>query len=236
MLFPLEIFSKNFLSNKQGKTSFLKEGAIIEEPEDQKNCDCDGETPLHVAAEKGYAGGQYNYGRMLYKEGVFQNLASSARWYRQAAEQGVAMAQYNLGFYYMRGIGLNKNDAQAVKWLRLAANQGVALAQNDLGTMIYRGQGALQNYAEAYGWYRLAAEQGLDYAQHNVANMYKNGEGLPQDDIRAHMWYNIASVNGDQKASKWRDETASNMTSADISEAQKMAKKCMDSNYKKCGW
>ena len=52
---PLEIFSKNFLSNKQGKTSFLKEGAIIEEPEDQKNCDCDEETPLNVAAEKGYA-------------------------------------------------------------------------------------------------------------------------------------------------------------------------------------
>ena len=52
---PLETFSKNFLKNKQGKTSFLKEGAIIEEPDDQKNCDCDGETPLNVTAEKGYA-------------------------------------------------------------------------------------------------------------------------------------------------------------------------------------
>ena len=49
----LEIFSKNFLNNKQGKTSLLKEGATIEEPEDQKNYD--EETPLHVAAEKGYA-------------------------------------------------------------------------------------------------------------------------------------------------------------------------------------
>ena len=49
---PLETFSKNFLKNKQ---AFLKEGAIIEEPDDQKNCDCDGETPLNVTAEKGYA-------------------------------------------------------------------------------------------------------------------------------------------------------------------------------------
>ena len=53
---PLEIFANtHFLNNKQGKTSFLKEGAIIEEPEDQKNCDCAEETVLHVAAKKGYA-------------------------------------------------------------------------------------------------------------------------------------------------------------------------------------
>ena len=42
-------------SNKQGETSFLKEGTIIEEPEDQKNCDCDEEILMNVAAEKGYA-------------------------------------------------------------------------------------------------------------------------------------------------------------------------------------
>ena len=53
---PLEIFSNiYFLNNKQGKTSLLKEGAIIEEHEDQENCDCDEETPLHGAVENGYA-------------------------------------------------------------------------------------------------------------------------------------------------------------------------------------
>jgi hypothetical protein len=60
---PLEIFAKKLLINKEGKTSFLKEGKtsflkegpIIEEPDDQENCDCDGETPLNLAEEKGYA-------------------------------------------------------------------------------------------------------------------------------------------------------------------------------------
>jgi hypothetical protein len=52
---PLEIFAKKLLINKEGKTSFLKEGPIIEEPDDQENCDCDGETPLNLAEEKGYA-------------------------------------------------------------------------------------------------------------------------------------------------------------------------------------
>jgi hypothetical protein len=52
---PLEIFAKKLLINKEGKTSFLKEGPIIGEPDDQENCDCDGETPLNLAEEKGYA-------------------------------------------------------------------------------------------------------------------------------------------------------------------------------------
>tara|TARA_B100001093_G_scaffold465392_1_gene483011 strand:+ start:812 stop:979 length:168 start_codon:yes stop_codon:yes gene_type:complete len=42
--------------------------------------------------------------------------------------------------------------------------------------------------------------------------------------------------NGDKEAGVWRDEIASKMTSADISKAQSMAKECMSSNYKNCGW
>ena len=66
--------------------------------------------------------------------------------------------------------------------------------------------------------------------------MYELGNGVLQDNIRAHMWYNIASANGNKKSSDWRDERAGLMTSADISEAQKMARECMSSNYQNCGW
>ena len=50
------------------------------------------------------------------------------------------------------------------------------------------------------------------------------------------MWYKTASSNSYKEAGKWRDETAAKMTSADISEAQKMARECMNSNYQNCGW
>ena len=43
---------------------------------------------------------------------------------RQAAEQGHADAQYNLGLMYDRGDGVPENDAEAVKWYRMAAEQG----------------------------------------------------------------------------------------------------------------
>ena len=85
-------------------------------------------------------------------------------------------------------------------------------------------------------WYRLAAEQGDADAQNNIGVRYENGEGVLQDNVRAHMWFNIAAANGYEKAGEWRDKTAAKMTSADISKAQSMARECMSSKYKNCGW
>jgi len=39
-------------------------------------------------------------------------------WYRLAAEQGDADAQYNLGIMYRNGNGVPENDAEAVSWYR----------------------------------------------------------------------------------------------------------------------
>ena len=60
--------------------------------------------------------------------------AEAARWYRLAADQGLADAQNNLGLMYDNGEGVPEDDAEAVRWYRLAADQGDAGAQN-LGVM-----------------------------------------------------------------------------------------------------
>ena len=39
-------------------------------------------------------------------QGVPQNYTEAAKWYRLAAEQGNAQAQYNLGFLYAEGVAL----------------------------------------------------------------------------------------------------------------------------------
>jgi TPR repeat protein len=46
------------------------------------------------------------------------------KWYRRAAEQGVAAAQHNLAELYANGEGVPKNDAEAYFWWNLAAAQG----------------------------------------------------------------------------------------------------------------
>ena len=54
-------------------------------------------------------------------------------WYRRAADQGHALAQYNLGLRYAKGEGVIKDNKEAVKWYRKAAYQGYALSQYHLG-------------------------------------------------------------------------------------------------------
>ena len=58
-----------------------------------------------------------------------------AFWYREAAEQGNAYAQCNLGWMYGNGRGVAQDDEQAVFWYREAAEQGHADAQYNLGWM-----------------------------------------------------------------------------------------------------
>ena len=126
--------------------------------------------------------------------------------------------------------------ATALKEWRPLAEQGNAQAQKNLGFMYKNGKGVAQDYAEAVKWYRLAAEQGDADAQNNLGVMYAYGDGVVQDNILSHMWYNIASANGTEASKKRQDEIATKMTAADISKAQAMAKECMSSGYKNCGW
>ena len=50
------------------------------------------------------------------------------------------------------------------------------------------------------------------------------------------MWLNIGSANGIENAGKYRDIVAKKMTPENISKAQALARKCMSSDYKKCGY
>ena len=115
---------------------------------------------------------------------------------RQAAEQGDARAQFNLGFMYHEGKGVPQDAAEAVRWFRLAAEQGNAAAQFNLGFMYSEGRGVLKDEAEAVRWYRLAAEQGDAPAQFNLGNMYSEGRGVPKDDAEAVRWFRMAAGRG----------------------------------------
>ena len=76
-------------------------------------------------------------------EGVSKDLSEAVRWYRKAAEQGIAQAQYNLGVCYEFGKGVSKDQAEAVRWYRKAAEQGDARAQCNLGYCYNNGVGLL---------------------------------------------------------------------------------------------
>ena len=59
-------------------------------------------------------------------------MAEAAKWYRKAAEQGLAGAQYCLGACYNNGEGVEQDFEEAAKWFRKAAEQGDEYAKKAL--------------------------------------------------------------------------------------------------------
>ena len=57
-------------------------------------------------------------------QGVRQDDAQAVQWYRKAAEQGDAEAQYNLGVMYTQGQGVRQNLVIAKEWYGQACDNG----------------------------------------------------------------------------------------------------------------
>ncbi len=148
---------------------------------------------LSISAVAQTAVQNFNKGVEYYNAG---NYTEAAKWYRKAAEQGLAEAQFNLGVCYKKGEGVPQSYSEAVKWYRKAAEQGLAEAQYNLGVCYKKGEGVPQSYSEAVKWYRKAAEQGLAEAQFNLGLCYENGDGVTQSDAEAMNWYRKAAEQG----------------------------------------
>ena len=99
---------------------------------------------------------------LMYVEGlgVPQDYAQALAWFRKAADQGNATAQYNIGAMYNEGRGVPQDFTQAAAWFRKSAEQGIAAAQYNLGLMYAKAQGVPQDSAQAYMWLNLAADKG----------------------------------------------------------------------------
>ena len=142
-----------------------------------------------------YAGVAYDTGC-----GVAKDAAEAVKWYRKAAEQGLALAQDFLGRSYFHGEGVAKDAVEAVKWFRKAAEQDDAEAQCYLGFCYEYGEGVAEDAAEAVKWYRKAAEQGLALAQDFLGRSYFYGEGVAKDPAEAVKWYRKAAEQEESSA------------------------------------
>jgi len=56
--------------------------------------------------------------------GVPQDHFEGIKWFLKAAEQGLAMAQRNLGMVYEKGLGVSPDRTEALKWYQRACAPG----------------------------------------------------------------------------------------------------------------
>lgn len=133
----------------------------------------------------------------LAEQGQYEEAATRLRL---LAQQGHAGAQYNLGFLYDMGWGVDQDFFAAFNWYSQAADRGLAQAQYNIGVMYYLGRGVDQNFEQAFDYYTLAAEAGLPEAQTNLAYFYETGQGVEADPAAAARWYTRAAEQGSDKA------------------------------------
>ena len=128
-------------------------------------------------------------------------LAATPAWadqYRQAADNGVAFAQHNMGVFYEHGTGVRRDLVEAASWYRKAAEQGNAKSQFNLGLLYVKGDGVEQDYFAAEKWFRLAADQGHSGGQASLGNLYFMGEGVRKDRAQALFWWKKAADQGNE--------------------------------------
>jgi TPR repeat protein len=123
---------------------------------------------------------------------------------------------------------------QAIEHLQRAADGGNAEAQFQLGAMYFNGHGVAQDRNEATRRFHDAAIQGNREAQYIVGMMYWDGRGVAKDFVSAYMWFDVASTNGNKQAAESGKRIAASLSSLDIAEAQRRARTCLESNYKRC--
>jgi serine/threonine protein kinase len=116
----------------------------------------------------------------------------------QAARQGDARAQYQLGVFYQEGRGgLPRSQVTAASWFALAAAQGHAQAQSILGFLYQTGRGVPQSDAQAVRWLTRAASQGDAEAQARLGFLYATGQGgLQQNEPEAARLLSAAAQQG----------------------------------------
>jgi TPR repeat protein len=115
---------------------------------------------------------------------------------RLAAEHGDADSQFDLGWKYAHGEGVEKDKAEAARLYGQAAKKGVAAAQCNLGYCYAHGEGVEKDEAEAVRLHGQAAEQGYADAQNALGYCYDKGVGVEKDEAEAARLYGQATEQG----------------------------------------
>lgn len=140
---------------------------------------------LITQAEGGDAQAQLRVGAAYDRgQGAPRDADAAIKWYRKAAEQGLAEAQNSLGSLLQAG----KRYEDARPWFEKAAAQGHAQATNNLAYLFDLGLGVPQDRRQGLLLYTRAADLGWAEAMWNIANLYGSGQLGEKDLVAACTW------------------------------------------------
>lgn len=175
---------------------------------------------LEAAAQGGDQVAQYQLALQRLGNG---RTADGLGLLRNAANHGLAMAQYRLAKVYERGEGVPADLSTARMWTERAANGGNRRAMHDLGVYYARGDGAPLDEATAFRWFRQAAELGVADSQYNLGVLYQQGRGVQANASESLFWFAIAARQGDTDAAARATAEEAQLTTTQVQQARARA-------------
>jgi TPR repeat protein len=165
------------------------------------------ETPLFwlaKAAQKNHAPAQYRVFRLLHEFGTPGQEKNAFDWLIQAAENGSAIARYELGCYFLRQRdktgALKRASLEAgIRWFGKAWHNGYAEAEERLNRIYEECPFADFGFSDI-GWLSLFADSGHAEAQYEFGYAWFLGADVPKDIARAVSLLHAAADQGHKKA------------------------------------
>lgn len=126
--------------------------------------------------------------------------------YRQALDEYIVIAentasmyaQFQVGWIYSNGLGVQKSCWDAARWYTLAANRGHHTAQNNLFALYSTGCPDLpRNMPLAVQMLKRAVESNNARAMANLSILYAEGNGVEENEFRAFDYANRSAQAGD---------------------------------------
>ena len=138
-------------------------------------------------------GAQYEGG-----QGVPENYAEAARWYRKAVEAGEPIAMVDLGWLYETGHGVAKRLRRGVSAVR--RDQGrQAFGDEQSRPALHHGKGVAAIMPGAPP-VRTGHRAGSRASMNSIGAIYSEGDGVRRDLRSPREWFEKAAALGDPEA------------------------------------
>jgi uncharacterized protein len=154
------------------------------------------ETLYREAARGGAPLGQLGHAMALLRQGKPGSATEARELLTEAADAGLATAQFMLGAMAEAGIGGAPDLELAVKNYRYAAEHGHTVAKTRLGLALLIGRGTPRNLVEAETWLRRAALDNDVVASAALGDFHASPERQPANPAESLHWYRHAAELG----------------------------------------
>lgn len=135
---------------------------------------------------------------LLQGKGVAMDERQSFLLNAEAARGGHSDAVLAMGWYYLRGVGVERDIDLAKKLYRDSARRGEPMAMFSLGQVAC----IESDFSAALTWFTRASEAGHNRSLYWIGRLYWRGHGVPQDKKQAMRYFHQAASRKVQEAQR----------------------------------